>query len=184
MVDEIYQNTKERMDKAITHFQSELTSIRTGRASTSLLDNIMVEFYGTMSPLKNIALISAPDAQLITVQPYDPNALEAIEKAISSSDVGINPNNDGNIIRLSVPPLTEERRKDLIKLVHSIIEDGRVSIRNIRRDANEKLKLLEKNHDLSEDNLKIELDNIQEITDEYIKKLNNVQDLKEKDISL
>ena len=182
MVDEIYQNTKERMDKAITHFQSELTSIRTGRASTSLLDNIMVEFYGTMSPLKNIALISAPDAQLITVQPYDPNALEAIEKAISSSDVGINPNNDGNIIRLSVPPLTEERRKDLIKLVHSIIEDGRVSIRNIRRDANEKLKLLEKNHDLSEDNLKIELDNIQEITDEYIKKLNNVQDLKEKDI--
>ena len=137
MVDEIYQNTKEKMDKAITHFQSELASIRTGRASTSLLDNIMVEFYGTMSPLKNIALISAPDAQLITIQPYDPNALEAIEKAISSSDVGINPNNDGNIIRLSVPPLTEERRKELVKLVHSIIEEGRVSIRNIRRDANE-----------------------------------------------
>ena len=184
MVDEIYQNTKEKMDKAITHFQSELTSIRTGRASTSLLDNIMVEFYGTMSPLKNIALISTPDAQLITIQPYDPNALEAIEKAISSSDVGINPNNDGNIIRLSVPPLTEERRKELVKVVHSIIEEGRVSIRNIRRDANEKLKLLEKNHDLSEDNLKIELGNIQEITDEHIKKLNNIQDLKEKDILL
>ena len=184
MVDEIYQNTKERMDKAITHFQSELTSIRTGRASTSLLDNIMVEFYGTMSPLKNIALISALDAQLITIQPYDPNALEAIEKAISSSDVGINPNNDGNIIRLSVPPLTEERRKELVKVVHSIIEEGRVSIRNIRRDANEKLKLLEKNHDLSEDNLKIELGNIQEITDEYIKKLNDIQGLKEKDILL
>ena len=184
MVDEIYQNTKEKMDKAITHFQSELASIRTGRASTSLLDNIMVEFYGTMSPLKNIALISAADAQLITIQPYDPNALEAIEKAISSSDVGINPNNDGNIIRLSVPPLTEERRKELVKVVHSIIEEGRVSIRNIRRDANEKLKLLEKNHDLSEDNLKIELGNIQEITDEYIKKLNDIQGLKEKDILL
>ena len=184
MVDEIYQNAKEKMDKAITHFQSELTSVRTGRASTSLLDNIMIEFYGTTSPLKNIALISAPDAQLITVQPYDPNALEAIEKAISSSDIGINPNNDGNIIRLSVPPLTEERRKDLVKLVHSIIEDGRISIRNIRRDANEKLKLLEKSHDISEDNLKIELDNIQEITDDYIKKLNNIQDLKEKDILL
>ena len=184
MVDEIYQNTKEKMDKAITHFQSELASIRTGRASTSLLDNIMVEFYGTMSPLKNIALISTPDAQLITIQPYDPNALEAIEKAISSSDVGINPNNDGNIIRLSVPPLTEERRKELVKVVHSIIEEGRVSIRNIRRDANEKLKLLEKNHDLSEDNLKIELGNIQEITDEYIKKLNDIQGLKEKDILL
>ncbi len=182
MVDEIYKNSKERMSKAIAHFQSELTSVRTGRASTSLLDNINVEFYGTMSPLKNIALISSPDAQLITIQPYDPNALEEIEKAISASDIGISPNNDGSIIRLSVPPLTEERRKELVKVVHSIIEEGRVSIRNIRRDANEKLKALEKNHELSEDNLKIELDNIQDITDESIKKLNEIQELKEKDI--
>ena len=182
MVDEIYKNSKERMNKAIAHFQSELTSVRTGRASTSLLDNINVEFYGTMSPLKNIALISSPDAQLITIQPYDPNALEEIEKAISASDIGISPNNDGSIIRLSVPPLTEERRKELVKVVHSIIEEGRVSIRNIRRDANEKLKALEKNHELSEDNLKIELDNIQDITDESIKKLNEIQELKEKDI--
>ena len=184
MVDEIYQNTKERMDKAIAHFQAELTSVRTGRASTSLLDTLTVEFYGTMNPLKNIALVSAPDAQLITIQPYDPNALEAIEKAISVSDIGINPNNDGTIIRLSIPPLTEERRKELVKVVHSIIEEGRISIRNIRRDANEKLKTLEKNHDLSEDNLKIELENIQDITDQYIKKLNETQDLKEKDILL
>lgn len=153
MVDEIYQEAKDKMGKAVTHFQSELKSVRTGRASTALLDNISVEFYGTMSPLKNIALISAPDAQLITIQPYDPNALEAIEKAISVSDIDINPNNDGSIIRLSIPPLTEERRKDLVKHVHSIIEEGRISIRNIRRDANEKLKSLAKNHELSEDNL-------------------------------
>ena len=184
MVDEIYQEAKDKMGKAVTHFQSELKSVRTGRASTALLDNISVEFYGTMSPLKNIALISTPDAQLITIQPYDPNALEAIEKAIASSDVDISPNNDGTIIRLSIPPLTEERRKDLVKHVHSIIEEGRISIRNIRRDANEKLKSLEKNHELSEDNLKIELDNIQDITDEHIKKLNEIQDLKEKDILL
>ena len=149
MVDEIYQEAKDKMGKAVTHFQSELKSVRTGRASTALLDNISVEFYGTMSPLKNIALISTPDAQLITIQPYDPNALEAIEKAIASSDVDISPNNDGTIIRLSIPPLTEERRKDLVKHVHSIIEEGRISIRNIRRDANEKLKSLEKNHELS-----------------------------------
>ena len=184
MVDEIYKDSKEKMNRAIIHFQSELTSVRTGRASTSLLDNINVEFYGTMSPLKNIALISSPDAQLITIQPYDPNALEAIEKAISTSDIGISPNNDGTIIRLSVPPLTEDRRKELVKVVHSIIEEGRVSVRNIRRDANEKLKALEKNHELSEDNLKIELDNIQDITDQSIKKLNEIQELKEKDILL
>ncbi len=184
MVDEIYKDSKEKMNRAIIHFQSELTSVRTGRASTSLLDNINVEFYGTMSPLKNIALISSPDAQLITIQPYDPNALEAIEKAISTSDIGISPNNDGTIIRLSVPPLTEDRRKELVKVVHSIIEEGRVSVRNIRRDANEKLKTLEKNHELSEDNLKIELDNIQDITDQSIKKLNEIQELKEKDILL
>ena len=110
MIDEIYKEAKENMEKSIIHFQNELASVRTGRASTNLLDNIMVDFYGTMNSLKNISLISTPDAQLITIQPYDPNALEAIEKAISSSDIGINPNNDGSIIRLSVPPLTEERR--------------------------------------------------------------------------
>ena len=139
-------------------------------------------FYGTLSPLNNIALISAPDAHLITIQPYDPNALEAIEKAITSSDVNLTPNNDGSIIRLSVPPLTEERRKDLVKLVHKVIEDGRISIRNIRRDSNDTLKAIEKKHEISEDNLKRCLDNIQELTDDFIKKLNTIQDDKEKEI--
>ena len=178
MSEEIYNECKDRMEKSVHHYQSEVSTIRTGRASTALLDSIKVDFYGTLSPLNNIALISAPDAHLITIQPYDPNALEAIEKAITLSDVDLNPNNDGSIIRLSIPPLTEERRKELVKLVHKVIEDGRISIRNIRRDSNDRLKGLE----ISEDNLKLELDNIQDLTNEYIEKLNNIQENKEKEI--
>ena len=182
MSEEIYNECKERMDKTIVHYHSEISTIRTGRASTALLDSIKVDFYGTLNPINNIALISAPDPHLITIQPYDPNALEAIEKAITSSDVDLNPNNDGTIIRLSIPPLTEERRKEFVKLAHKIIEEGRVSIRNIRRDSNDKLKEIEKNHEISEDNLKIELDNIQELTNEHIDKLNKMQENKEKEI--
>ena len=178
MSEEIYNECKDRMEKSVHHYQSEVSTIRTGRASTALLDSIKVDFYGTLSPLNNIALISTPDAHLITIQPYDPNALEAIEKAITLSDVDLNPNNDGSIIRLSIPPLTEERRKELVKLVHKVIEDGRISIRNIRRDSNDRLKGLE----ISEDNLKIELDNIQDLTNEYIEKLNKIQENKEKEI--
>ena len=182
MSEKIYNQGKERMEKTVLHYQSEISTIRTGRASTNLLDAIKVDFYGTLSPLKNIALVSAPDASLITIQSYDPNALEAIEKAISASDIDLTPNNDGSIIRLSIPPLTEERRMDLVKVVHKIVEEGRISIRNIRRDLNDQLKALEKNHELSEDNLKIELDNTQDLTDEYIKRLNQMQENKEKEI--
>tara|TARA_B100001750_G_C15244362_1_gene464512 strand:+ start:195 stop:749 length:555 start_codon:yes stop_codon:yes gene_type:complete len=182
MTEELYQETKERMEKSISHYQSEVGTIRTGRASVSLLDSIKVEFYGTSNPLKNIALVSTPDAHLITIQPYDPNALEEIEKAIINSDVDLNPNNDGTLIRLSIPPLTEERRKELVKLVHKIIEEGRISIRNIRRDSNDKLKNLEKDHSISEDVIKIELENIQNLTNEHIDMLNKIQDNKEKEI--
>ena len=182
MSEEIYNECKERMDKTVLHYHSEISTIRTGRASTALLDTIKVDFYGTINPLNNIALISAPDPHSITIQPYDPNALEAIEKAITSSDVDLTPNNNGTIIRLSIPPLTEERRKEFIKLVHKIIEEGRVSIRNVRRDSNDKLKEMEKNHEISEDNLKIELDNIQDLTNDHIDKLNKMQDNKEKEI--
>ena len=182
MSEQIYNDGKERMEKTVLHYQSEVSTVRTGRASTSLLDSIKVEFYGSLSPLKNIALIYAPDASLITIQPYDPNALEEIEKAITASDLDLNPNNDGSVIRLSIPPLTEERRKELVKVVHKIIEDGRISIRNIRRDLNDQLKGLQKNNEISEDNLKIELDNIQELTNEYIDKLNQIQENKEKEI--
>lgn len=182
MSEQIYNDGKERMEKTLLHYQSEVSTVRTGRASTSLLDSIKVEFYGSLSPLKNIALISAPDATLITIQPYDPNALEEIEKAISASDLDLTPNNDGSIIRLSIPPLTEERRKELVKVVHKIVEEGRISIRNIRRDLNDQLKGLQKNNEISEDNLKIELDNIQELTNEYVNKLNQIQENKEKEI--
>ena len=182
MSEEIYNECKERMDKTNLHYHSEISTIRTGRASTALLDTIKVDFYGTINPLNNIALISAPDPHSITIQPYDPNALEAIEKAITSSDVDLTPNNNGTIIRLSIPPLTEERRKEFIKLVHKIIEEGRVSIRNVRRDSNDNLKEMEKNHEISEDNLKIELDNIQDLTNDHIDKLNKMQDNKEKEI--
>ena len=182
MSEQIYNDGKEKMEKTILHYQAEVSTIRTGRASTTLLDSIKVDFYGSSSPLKNIALISAPDASLITIQPYDPNALEEIEKAITLSDVDLTPNNDGSIIRLSIPPLTEERRKELVKVVHKVVEEGRISIRNIRRDLNDQLKSLEKNNEISEDNLKIELDNTQELTNEYINKLNQMQDNKEKEI--
>ena len=182
MSEQIYNDTNAKMDKTVSHYQSEIGSIRTGRATTHLLDSIKVEFYGTLNPLNNIALVSAPDSQLITIQPYDPGALEAIEKAIIDSDVDINPNNDGTIIRLSIPPLTEERRKELVKLVHKVIEDGRISIRNIRREANDQLKTLEKSHSISEDTLKIELENIQDLTNEHIDKLNKMQENKEKEI--
>ena len=149
-----------------------------------MLDIIKVDYYGTSTPLNNISNISSPSPELIVIQPFDPSSLEMIEKAIISSDLGMSPNNDGNIIRLNVPPLTEERRSELIKVVHKYIEDAKVSIRNIRRDANESLKKFEKSGDLSEDNLKRALDNIQELTDEYIEKLDNIQKLKEKDILL
>ena len=170
------------MNKAIEHYRHEIASIRTGRASTSIMDGIKVDYYGTQSQLSNIAHVTVPEGQLIVIQPFDPSSLEFIEKAIISSDVGLTPNNDGNIIRLNIPSLTEERRKELVKVVHKIIEEGRVTIRNIRRDANDHLKKSEKDHDLSEDNLRRATDNIQEMTDDHIRSLNQMQDAKEKEI--
>ena len=182
MENEIYNDIKNRMSKTIEHYMHEIAIIRTGRASADILDSVKVDYYGSLSPLKNIAHVSVPEAQSISIQPFDPTSLEAIEKAIVASDLGLSPNNDGNLIRLSIPALTEDRRKELVKIVHKIIEEGRVAIRNLRREANEQLKALEKSHDLSEDNLKRSLDNIQELTDDYIKKLNDIQDSKEKEI--
>ena len=181
MVDEIFNNGKQRMIKALEHCSYEVSQIRTGRASTNILDNIKVDYYGTPSQLKTIAHVSAPDAQLLLVQPFDPTSLELIEKAIIASDVGLSPNNDGNVIRLAVPTLTEERRKELMKTVHKFAEEGKISIRNIRRDVNDQLKN-EKDNGLSEDNLKRSLDNVQELTDEYIKKIDSMVIVKEKDI--
>ena len=182
MINELFNDVKDRMNKAIEHSHHEVSSIRTGRASASILDSIKVDYYGTPTPLNNIAHVTVPEGQLIVIQPFDPNTLELIEKSIIASDVGLTPNNDGNVIRLNIPSLTEERRKELVKVAHKIIEEGRVAIRNIRRDANDHLKKSEKDHDISEDNLKRATDNIQEMTDDHIKNLNQIQNSKEKDI--
>ena len=182
MINELFNDVKDRMDKSIEHFRHEVASIRTGRASTSILDGIKVDYYGAPTPINNIAHVTVPEGQLIVIQPFDQNTLEIIEKSIIASDIGLTPNNDGNVIRLNIPSLTEERRKDLVKVVHKIIEEGRVAVRNIRRDANDHLKKHEKDHDLSEDNLKRAMDNIQDMTDDHIKGLNQVQDAKEKEI--
>ena len=182
MINELFNNVKERMQKAIEHCRHEVASIRTGRATANILDGVKVDYYGTPTPINNIAHITVPAGQLIVIQPFDVNSLEIIGKAIISSDVGLTPNNDGNVIRLNIPSLTEERRKELVKVVHKIIEEGRVSLRNIRRDANDHFKKHEKDHELSEDNLKRAMDNIQEMTDDHIQDLNKVQDSKEKEI--
>ena len=175
---------KERMRKAVDHCRQEVSAVRTGRASSNILDSIKVDYYGIMTPLTNMANVSVPEAQLIVVQPFDPTSLESIERAILGSDVGLTPNNDGNVIRLNIPALTEERRKEFIKVVHKMIEDGRVSIRNNRRDTNDHLKKMEKDGELSEDNLKRALDNVQETTDQFIKELNDLQEMKEKELMI
>jgi len=181
-MDIIYDNTKVSMDKVIDHYTKEISIIRTGRASKDILDIVKVDYYGSIVPLNTIANITSPDPHMIIIQPFDVSIIDKVEKAINASDLGMNPNNDGKIIRLTVPPLTEERRSDLMKLVQKLIEEGKVSIRNVRRDANEKLKSAEKKHEISEDDLKRFLDNIQELTNEYIEKLNSLQKLKEKEI--
>ena len=179
---EIFLDTKQKMDKAIDHYKKEVSFIRTGRASINILNPVKVDYYGVPTPLSNIANITIPEAQLISINPFDPSSLELIEKAITDADLGLTPNNDGNVIRLNIPSLTEERRIELVKQIHKIIEDGRIAIRNIRRDANEQLKKLEKSHEISEDNLKRALDNIQEVTNQHIETLNQIQDSKEKEI--
>jgi len=178
----IFSEAKDKMEKAIEHYRQEVSFIRTGRASTHILNPVKVDYYGVPTPLNNVANITIPEAQLISIQPFDPSSIELIEKAITESDIGLTPNNDGNIIRLNIPTLTEDRRKELVKQVHKIIEEGKISIRNIRRDANEQLKKLEKSHDLSEDNLKRELDNIQELTNQRISSLDEIQKNKEKEL--
>ena len=179
MINEIFSDTKSKMLKTLNFFNSEVATIRTGRASTTLVDGLMIDYYGTPTPLKNMANVSTPESQLVSIQPFDPTALELIEKAILSSDIGIQPNNDGNIIRLNIPPLTEERRLELVKVLHKKIEEGKIAIRNIRRDSNE---IIKNDKTLSEDNIKRALDNIQEITDDYIKQFEELSKNKEKEI--
>ena len=183
-MEKVYSETTDNMNKVIQHYQREISIIRTGRASKDILDIVKVDYYGSMVPLNTIANITAPDSSMILVQPFDISSIEAIEKAIHEAQLGLNPNNDGKAIRLSVPPLTEERRNELIKFVHKLIEEGKVSIRNVRRESNDKIKLSEKNNEISEDDLKRALDKIQTITNEFIDKLIKIQTAKEQEIKV
>ncbi|MUL35234.1 ribosome recycling factor [Gloeocapsopsis dulcis] len=171
------------MQKAVDATQRAFNTIRTGRANASLLDRVMVEYYGTPTSLKSLANISTPDATTITIQPYDRSSLNLIEKAISMSDVGLTPNNDGSMIRLNIPPLTSDRRKEFVKLAAKYAEEGRVSIRNIRRDALDTIRKQEKNSEVSEDEAKDLQDQLQKLTNKYTSKIDELLTEKEKDIT-
>jgi ribosome recycling factor len=179
--DEIAQIRK-RMEKAIEDIRKELASIRTGRASISILDNIQVDYYGVPTPVNQVAQLSTPEPTLITVQPYDVSLVGPIDKAIRASDLNLNPSNDGRLIRVPIPPLTEERRKQYAKHVHTVLEDHRTAVRNIRRDGNEKLKKMLKDKTISEDDEKHGLAEIQKLTDDHIHKLEEVAKKKEQEI--
>lgn len=174
---------KNHMQKTVEATQKSFNTIRTGRANASLLDRVTVEYYGSETPLKSLANISTPDATTITIQPYDKGSLAKIEKAISLSDIGLTPNNDGQVIRLNIPPLTSDRRQELVKLAGKFAEEGRVGIRNIRRDAVDSVRKQEKNHEISEDEAKNLQDDIQKVTNQYIAKIDELLAAKEKDIS-
>lgn len=182
MPNAVMSQAKERMDNAIGAYSRELASIRAGRANASLLDRITVEYYGTPTPINQMAGISVPEARLLVIQPYDKTTLGDIEKAILKSDIGITPSNDGTLIRLAVPALTEERRKDIVKLVKKEAESSKVVIRNVRRDSNEDFKKLEKNAEITEDELHRNGDEIQKLTDAYIKKIDEMAKEKEAEI--
>ena len=170
MIKDAIAQTKNRMGKALEDLRQELATVRTGRASVSLLDHIKVEYYGTPTPLNQVATLGVPEPALLTVQPWDPSLLLAIDKAIRSSDLGLNPVNDGKTLRVPIPPLTEERRKELAKHLHKVLENHRTAIRNIRRDVNEALKKLLKDKTISEDEERRALEEVQKLTDEYIEK--------------
>jgi ribosome recycling factor len=182
MIDEIYQETRERMEKTIAALKNELKRIRTGRASLSLLDGIRADYYGTPTPRNQMATLAVSESRLITIQPWDTSAIKEIEKAILKSDLGLTPANDGKIIRITIPPLTEERRKELVKVVHKMCEDSKVAVRNIRRDSNDLVKGLKKDGDISEDDAFRGQDTVQEITDEFTKRIDDIYEEKEKEI--
>ena len=180
---DIIKETRPRMDTVIEDFRRKLATIRTGRAAVSLLDTVLVDYYGTMTPLNQMASVHAPEPQMLTVQPWDQSQVGAIEKAIRGADLGLNPSNDGKLVRIPIPPLTEERRKQLAKQVHDIAEDHRTAVRNVRRDANERLKKMLKDKSISEDAERDGLDEIQKLTNQYIGKIDDLTKSKETEIT-
>lgn len=182
MLEKIYANTKDSMEKALGALDQDLNRVRTGRASLSLLDGVRVNYYGTPTPVAQTASVAVPESRLITIAPWDTSLIHEIEKAILKSDLGLTPTNDGKVVRISIPPLTEARRKDLCKSVGKVGEEQKVAVRNIRRDANEEVKVLKKDSKISEDELFKAQEKIQKITDDYIKKVDETCAKKEKEI--
>ena len=182
MLDEIYQETSDNMGKSITSLENEFKRIRTGRASLSILDGIRVDYYGTLTPLNQMASLSVPESRLISIQPWDVSVIKEIEKAILKSDLGLTPSSDGKIIRIAIPPLTEERRKELVKVINKMSEEHKVAVRNLRRDANDMIKELKKEGEISEDEAFKAQDQVQKITDEHIKLIDEINNKKEKEI--
>ena len=182
MVEDCLKEARTRMDKAVEALRDDLMSIRTGRASPALVERLKVDYYGAPTPLNQMAAVSAPEARLLVIRPWDPTALEEIEKALLKSDLGLTPNNDGVVIRLSIPPLTEERRRDLGKLVGRRVEEGRVAVRNIRRDVQEDLRALEKDKLITEDDLYQGREKLQELHDEYVERMEQIGEDKQKEI--
>ncbi len=180
--DSVLLDAEERMEKAVGSLEREFGKLRTGRASTTLVDGIKVDYYGTPTPLGQLASVAVPDSRTITIQPWDRGAFSSVEKAILKSDLGLTPVNDGKIIRISIPPLTEERRKDLVKVARKYCEEAKVAVRNVRRDGNDQLKKLEKEKNISEDELKKATDEVQKLTDKYVAKIDERGQAKEKEI--
>ena len=182
MADDVFADVEHRMAQAVAALQRELQAIRTGRATPALVERLLVDYYGTPTPLQQIAAIHATDARTLTIQPWDRKALGDIEKAIQKSDLGLNPNNDGSVIRLNLPPLTEERRKELVKVLHKKVDDAKTAVRNIRRDVHDKLRDQEKKKEISADDLKRGADRLQKLTDKFIEDLDGVGHAKEREI--
>jgi ribosome recycling factor len=182
MLEELFTETTRRMDQSVDAVRRELTTLRTGRASVAILEGVVVDYYGQPTPIAQCCKLSVPDPGLIVAQPFDPTLIAAVEKAILSTDLGLNPSHDGKVVRIPIPPLTEERRKQLAKKVGQIAEEGRNAVRQIRRESNEKIKAAEKDGDVSEDESHRGHDKVQKITDEHIKKLDDVAKAKEKEL--
>ena len=181
-IEDFLADAKRRMDKSIEATHHEFNSIRTGRASPALLDRIAIDYYGTPTPLKNLATINAPEPRLLTIQPFDPSSIKQIEKSIQESDLGLTPSNDGKIIRLPIPQLTEERRKELVKLVRHVAEEGRVAVRNVRRDAIKHLEELVRNGDVGDDDERAAEQRVQKVTDDHVTRIDDLLKRKEAEI--
>ncbi|MFZ5562941.1 MAG: ribosome recycling factor [Thermodesulfobacteriota bacterium] len=182
MLELVYEEIEEKMGKTLETFKNELKKVRTGRASLALLDGIMVEYYGTPTPLNQLASLSVPESRLLVIQPWDASSIKDVEKAILQANIGLTPSSDGKIIRLSVPPLTEDRRREIVKRVNQMAEEYKVAVRNVRRDANETLKQMKKDGDISEDESFAGKDKVQQVTDTYIERIDEVFKTKEKEI--